>query len=162
MALEQDGLFDAPDTPPRLMYSQAKAAKLCDVAPSTIRRYRQSGKLEGCEPDEKTGGWLIPASSLVAAGLMPRSTPPDPVPTPSVALSAPPHDDTQQTALEALINELKEKLMRAEHRAELAEAIANERGQALEAERKALRAITSASAETEQAPKKRRRWFWRN
>ena len=159
MSLEQDGLFDPP-APPSV--SQARAAEICGVSTTTVRRYRQSGRLFGCEPDEKSGGWQIPIPSLVAAGLLDRSSPADTVTAERVEPDKSPHEITPQTALETRISELEAALAKAEQRAAVAEAIAAERGQALEVERQALRAITSAPIETEQAPKKRRKWFFFN
>lgn len=159
MSLEQDGLFDPP-APPTV--SQSRAAELCGVSTTTVRRYRQSGRLFGCEPDEKSGGWQIPIPSLVAAGLLKRSSPADTVPAERVEPDKSPHEVTPQTVLEARITELEAALAKAEQRAAVAEAIAHERGQALEVERQALRAITSAPIQEQQPEKKRRRWFWQN
>lgn len=166
MSLEQDDLFGTPPSTSKVMtVSQARAAELCGVSPTTIRRYRQAGKIDGCQEDEESGGWLIPVRSLIACGLMPRSTPPDAEPvTEQTAESSPngsPSVAPDVTAQKEIL-ELKEQLAAARHRAELAEAIAAERGRALEAERLALRMLTAGTDKKEatEEPKKRFRWPW--
>ena len=68
-------------TPPLL--SQKQAAVACGVSPPTIRRARASGKLPNTVEDGN-GGFLIPVTDLIAAGLMPSVTPPDSPKKPSV------------------------------------------------------------------------------
>lgn len=157
MSLEQDGLFDPP-APPSV--SQSRAAELCGVSTTTIRRYRQSGRLEGCEPDEQSGGWQIPIPSLVAAGLLKRSSPADTVTAKRVERDKSPHEVTPQTALEARISELEAALAQAQQRAAVAEALASERDRTIQAQELALKALTTGPAEEEQPKKKKRFWHW--
>ncbi|MEU2856727.1 helix-turn-helix domain-containing protein [Streptomyces syringium] len=51
---------------PRL--TQREAAAACGVSPTTIRRYREAGRLPGAQR-QPGGGWLIPVEDLLAAGL---------------------------------------------------------------------------------------------
>ena len=159
MSLEQDGLFDPP-VPPTV--SQSRAAELCGVSTTTIRRYRQSGRLEGCEPDEQSGGWKVPIPSLVAAGLLKRSSPADTVTAERVEPDKSPHEVTPQTALEARISELEAALAKAEQRAAVAEAQAVERDRTIAAQELALKALTTGPLDEEKPEKKRRRWFRRS
>ena len=170
MTLEQDGLFDAPDTPAMAapaMVSQAKAAHICGVSTSTIRRARQAGKLEGCRVDEVTGGYLIPVPSLLAAGFkLSTPTPPDTMAQPQATHATTPQADTPDTLHKELL-ELKEKLFRAEHRAQLAEAIADERAKVIHAQEIALKMLTSGKdfetaqpVETETTTEKPKRFRW--
>lgn len=172
MTLEQDGLFEAPDTPAMpapAMVSQAKAAHICGVSTSTIRRARQAGKLEGCRVDEVTGGYLIPVPSLLAAGFKLSSpTPSDTVEQPHATHATTPQADTPDTLHKELL-ELREKLIRAEHRAQLAEAVADERAKVIQAQKIALKMLTSGhdsetvqpvENETTTEKPKRFRWPW--
>lgn len=158
MSLEQDGLFDPP-APPTV--SQSRAAELCGVSTTTIRRYRQSGRLEGCEPDEESGGWKVPIPALIAAGLLKRSSPADTVTTERVERDKSPHEVTPQTALESRISELEAALAQAQQRAAVAEALASERDRTIAAQELALKALTTGPAADEEQPKKKRNWmFW--
>lgn len=154
-----------PDTGPPML-SQAEAAKACGVSTATIRRARQAGKLEGVQPDG-TGGYRIPLPSLIDAGLMDRTTPPDRVTATTTTPAADPHGDT--------VADLRDRLAAAERRAEVAEARAEERGKALDDARLALRALSAGSDQIAPAdadrsrtpapapspsPERRRRW-WR-
>lgn len=139
-------LFDTPDTPSGPpMVSQAEAARLCRVSTATIRRRRMSGDLADCVQAPDGRGWLIPIPSLVAAGLLDRVTPPDTVTTRRVSPDTTPPSGTPVSPPDTPtcdeVEVLRERLRAAEHRAQLAEAIAAERAAALEDARRALRLL---------------------
>lgn len=136
------------------MLSQAEAARVCKVSTATIRRARQAGKLPGAV--QTADGWAIPIPELIAAGIMPRATPPDTPTTPIATRVASPLNDTGDTPRHtptdtAVVDELRAKLAAAEQRAAVAEAVARERGLALEDARLALRALTGPAPDTAHA-----------
>ena len=130
--------------------SQAEAARICKVSTATIRRHRAELQKHGAHPDP-AGGWLIPIPALVAARLLDRTTPPDthagnglsPDTTPRHHPLVSPRD-AETAALRDELAAAEQRFRAVEHRAELAEAIAEERGRALEVERLALRMLTQA------------------
>lgn len=122
-----------------------EAARLCRVSVATVRRRRE--QLEAAGATAAEDGWTIPIPALVAVGLLDRTTPPGEGAAAGVAPATTPGTDTPESpALTALRTELEaERRARAEaeHRARLAEAVAQERGRALEDTRLALRALTA-------------------
>jgi hypothetical protein len=111
----------------RPTFTLAGAADATGRSRRTIGRLLEAGQLEGAHRDD-TGAWVIPLAALLGAGLhLNAPTPPD---DPPPAQPAPVADDAD--------------LLRAENaelrrRAEVAEAIAAERAQALEDMRASLR-----------------------
>lgn len=64
-------------------FTEAEAARACDVSRSTLHRRRKAGEFPNAERDEQAPGrpWRIPLADLLAAGLNPgRPAPPDEVP----------------------------------------------------------------------------------
>ena len=105
-----------------------------------------------CAPDP-AGGWLILIPALVAAGLLDRTTPPDTRDTrvgsavgsdmtPSQTLDVTP--GTEVAGLRDQLAAAEQRVLVAVYRAEVAEAIAEERGRTLEFERQTLRMLTQA------------------
>lgn len=143
-------------TPAPPTVSLARAVELCGVSRSTIQRRKAELVELGAEVTDK--GWNIPIPALIGAGLLSNVTPPD-------AVSKGVADTSKDTpsAIPADIPEivrLRERLADAERRAEVAEAVAEERLRSLERADVALRMLevgkaTPASAET--LP--RRRWW---
>lgn len=150
---------------PELTITQA--ADACGVSKKTIRRridaaaFPNARRLDG-PAGEASGPWVVPVDDLIAAGLtVGKPSPPDePPPTVSAAEPAPTESD-ELAKLRADNAELR-------RRAEVAEAVADERGRALDDARLALRALTAgpdpvSAAETPPEPEGRRRgWFGRN
>lgn len=128
-------------TPPDVGLKEA--ARLSGVSLSTLRRRRDDLRKNGAT-QHADGTWSIPIHTLISLGMLDG-----PKPSQTPAIETPRHP--QPDALEIENARLREALREAEHRAELAEAIAQERGHALEAERLALRMLT-ASASTPSDP----------
>lgn len=119
--------------------SLAEAVDRCSVSRATLQRRLRAGEIEGATRN-RSGGWEIPISGLIAAGLIPRTTPADPV-TPSTS-----EVPTTEVALLQAAAEIA--VLRAERDA--ARELAEERAQriedlraALDAERRALNPGTS-------------------
>jgi hypothetical protein len=66
---------DTPALPPFL--SLAEAVPKCGVSKATLQRRLKAGAIPGAERTP-AGGWRIPVAGLIAAGLAPKQTPPDP------------------------------------------------------------------------------------
>lgn len=142
-----------PPQPPTV--SLARAVELCGVSRSTIQR-RKTELIE-LGATVKPSGWVIPIPALIGAGLLSPTTPPDPIAdTPSDTSKDTPSDTSE-------IERLRERLRDAETRAEVAEAIADERGKALDRADIALRMLEAGKpAEKQQEQKPRRRWWQRS
>ena len=85
--------------------------------------------------------WSIPIPALIATGLMPATTAPDAR-----------HDELEVTPSDAQLAAMREELNEWRRRAEVAEALADERRAALERADLALRALTAAPPVTSRAP----------
>lgn len=124
------------DTPGLL--SLVEASQASRVSTKTLRRRLQRGDFPGAYQDpEQRGAWLIPVADLLAAGL---SLVPEVVEDRPAALGE--------------VEQLRAEVVSWRERALVAEAVAEERGAALEAERLALRALGEATSTGTQ----RRRW----
>lgn len=120
----------------------AEAARLCGCSVSTLRRRRDDLLRQGATQTDR--GWSIPIPALIALGLMPNSTPPDGVaPRTVTPVMTPPAETPALDALRQQLADTERRLLEAQHRAALAEAVAEERGRALDAERAALRLLTT-------------------
>lgn len=136
-----------PVAPPaQAMFGMKRAAEVAGVSVSTLRRNKDLLRQHGATI--AADGWQVPMSALIASGLMRRTTPPDaPGPTPRAAEPSAGAGDLVDA--QERIRELERETLELRYRAEKAEAIAQERADALEAERMALRMLTSGlSAET--------------
>lgn len=106
----------------------------------TLRRRLADGAFPNAAKDDgPSGAWRVPVTDLEAAGL------PVTVPRPT-ADPVPPLDDTRLAAAEERARAAEDRASKAEERARLAEAIAEERGKALDDTRLALRALTAGPA----------------
>jgi hypothetical protein len=56
--------------------SMGEAVRTTGVARSTLQRRLAAGQIEGAYRNAD-GGWVIPMNGLIAAGFLPRTTPPD-------------------------------------------------------------------------------------
>lgn len=131
-----------------------EAARVAGVSVATVRRRREQLVEYGATASEE--GWAIPIPALVAVGLLDRSTPPRegagaaPAPTATPTPATP--EDPQLEALREQLDAERRARTEAEHRARLAEVVAEERGRALEDARLALRALTAGPAAATHAP----------
>jgi hypothetical protein len=108
---------------------------MCGVSAATIRRRKDVLTAQGATTAD--AGWTIPIPTLVAVGLLGAVSPPDA--PPMGAATAP----TVAAALREQLDAEHLARITAEHRAELAEAIAEERARNLEDVRRALRVLTA-------------------
>ncbi len=124
----------------RPMLTITEAARAAGVDRRTIRRKLDAGAFPGAVQDTEPGRggsvWRIPVTELLAAGFVLHAPTPPEEPVP------PAPADTDLRAE-------NEQLRR---RAEVAEAIAEERGRALDDARLALRALTAGPTPTEPTP----------
>lgn len=129
----------------------AEAAKACNVSVSTMRRRKDALLEAGAKVTDK--GWQIPIPALVSLGLLASKTAPDAT-APAVDLkptTVPPDDGEGLQAL-AEVAELRQLLAAAEARAQVAEAIANERERVIEVQAQALRMLEGSSSKSFQHP----------
>lgn len=127
--------------------SMAEAARACGVSVSTMRRHRDALMAHGATRHDAS--WVIPLSALLSCGLMPRATPPaSPSRNDVTAIMTPASD----TPLTKEVQDLRKQLVNAEHRAELAEAVAAERQHTIDAQRIALRALEPRPAHDNSQP----------
>lgn len=139
-----------PSTPREATFGMKRAAEVAGVSVSTIRRNRELLREHGAvlDPD----GWKVPMSALIASGLMRRTTPPDqPAPAPrgdQASIEMPVPERVRELERELLDERHRREL--AEERQRAAEAVARERGEALEDVRTAMRMLTAGpiTAET--------------
>lgn len=136
--------------PPALeaVFTLKRAAEVAGVSTSTLRRNKETLREHGATITEH--GWKVPMSALIASGLMRRTTPPDqPAPAPRAA-EAPGEDQTAERVreLEREALELRHRAELAEERQRAAEAVARERGEALEDVRAAMRMLTAGPSST--------------
>ena len=119
-----------------------RAAEVAGVSVSTLRRNKELLQAHGAVI--AADGWQVPLSALVASGLMRRTTPSEASTAPREAQEAgTTRDPGALTQAQERIRELEREALELRFRAEKAEAIAQERGSALEAERMALRMLTT-------------------
>lgn len=136
--------------PTQAAFGMKRAAEVAGVSVSTIRRNKELLREHGAII--AADGWQVPMSALVASGLMRRTTPPEQsvTPTPREPGAAPDREELAEA--QDRIRELEREALELRFRAEKAEAIAQERAAALEAERMALRMLTTRPATVSAEP----------
>lgn len=151
-----DGGLDRPAHYGGPVLGIAAAVRTTGTSRTTLQRRLKAGEIPGAHhgPD---GTWQIPISGLVAAGMMPATTPPDPAPTPprapedtppageptvptEVAHEAP----TTSPDVMAELAQLRDEVAALRLRAEVAETAAAERERALGALELALATMARA------------------
>ena len=137
------------------VFSMKQAAEVARVSVSTLRRRRDD--LVAAGADISPEGWQVPVTALVACGLLPGEGPRGGQHSgrTEAAQQGAQGDSAQPERLEELtaqVRELEREVLEWRRRAEVAEARAEERGRALdalqvanEAERLALRMLTSGT-----------------
>jgi len=132
-----------------------EAATSCGVSDKTIRRnlkkFPNAHRLDA-PSGPKAGPWVIPVTDLLAAGYqVGRPSSPE---EPQSADAPPSRTDTEANELRKRIEELEQadldrerEIAKLRTRAEVAEAIATERSQALDDVRLALRALEAGPAQ---------------
>jgi hypothetical protein len=147
-----------PTQSTRPTFTVRTAAEATGKSRRTIGRMLEAGELEGATKDEESGAWSIPTEALLGAGLrLHAPSPPDAVGD----------EGDEDEAAEDDRAELLAELADWRRRAEVAEAIADERAAslsdmrtALELANRMLPAGPRAEA-TDAAPAKPRRKWWR-
>lgn len=138
------------DAPAVASFSLRRAAEVAGVSVSTLRRHRDA--LVAAGATVSPSGWNVPVTALEAVGLIGPQAATSAPRTASQAPKAPEGDQALAEAVqraqdaEARVTELEAQLLDARHRATLAEAIAHERLEALNAERMALRMLTTLTS----------------
>ena len=142
------------DTPARPTFTAPEAVAATGKSRRQIGRMLAAGELVGAH--KTAGEWQIPLASLLAAGL--RLHAPSPPDAPSSSITSPP--DTTSSAELAL---LRAENVRLSHRAEMAEALATERAEALDDLRSSLDDLRSVISKLPPALEagRPRRWFRR-
>lgn len=125
--------------PTEALFTFREAATACGVSRDTIKRRHRLGQFPRAELLD--GVWKIPATDLIAAGL-PLGVESTVCPEPPALIPVAPDELVQ---LRAEVADLR-------RRAEVAEAIARERAEALADARLALRALTEGERPSPVAP----------
>lgn len=155
----------AHDTPGRAggpTLSLGEAVRVTGAARSTLQRRLHAGAIAGAERTAE-GGWSVPVAGLIAAGFLPKVSPPDPA-------EEPVPDPFPERGTSSRETELSAEVVRLRAELEAARVLAEERALHLADLRAALEAMsralppapsstTSPSAEGVRPP--RRRW-WRS
>jgi sugar phosphate isomerase/epimerase len=125
----------------RPVLTLAQAVDAANVSRSTLRRWLQTGKVPGATRTDD-GGWAIPIDGLLAAGARLHS--PGGADTGARSGVTRSHDTGPVAAVDALreeLDQLRFEVAVARVQRERAEAIAEERGRALEDARRMLRML---------------------
>lgn len=146
------------DTPLAPVLGLAEAAQRTGKSVSTIRR--KKSELLALGAVINTTGWAIPIPALVQLGLLDRVTSPGAGTIPAMTAPVTPGGSSDEIA------QLKSKLAAAEQRAELAEALANERTLRIDDLRQSLLMIeaaqgTSLARSKDQEPVQTKRRWWK-
>jgi hypothetical protein len=159
-------------------FTIATAAEACDISEMTIKRGLSSGKFPHAikEPIPGGGGterWSIPLTDLLAAGYRPNASKPEVIDLTNPhhlaeGWSGTPSEPPELVQLREQLEAEKERSLRAEHRADIAEALATERNRSLETLTLALRQLGQGQqapsvipmTPLEQAPQATRRHWW--
>lgn len=141
------------------VFTMKEAAAVAGVSVSTLRRRRTDLERAGASID--SSGWKVPITALIATGLLPgegHHEHPRTGPEAQPEVSGSPAS-SEVEALEERVRELEAEVQRWRLRAEVAEARAEERNRSLdalrvanEAERMALRMLTTQHPPPEAAP----------
>lgn len=150
--MDDDSTAVEPSDPRPAVLSLTDAATACDVARRTLTRALDAGKFPGAwradgRQGPGSGPWMVPVVELMAAGYMPKVSEPTraPLGAPRISSTTSSVDASAQAdALTEELQALKSRLSAAEHRAEMAEALATERERALDDLRTALRVLEAS------------------
>lgn len=128
-----------------------QAAKACGVSVSTLRRRKDQLVAAGTKITDK--GWQIPIPALVSLGYLSGTTPVSDTPPeePMTPLVDPPLAPPVIPPVETPSNEvekLRSKLVEAETRAQVAEAISAERERIIQVQAAALRMLERGTSDT--------------
>lgn len=125
-----------------------EASRLTGVSLSTLRRRRDELRNAGAT-QHADGSWSIPIHTLVALKMLDRVGPARPTSvTPGTRAEVPPGTPTWDQ-----MESLRSQLTQAQQRAAVAEAIAHERGTALEDARRAMRMLETRTVAPVDTPK---------
>lgn len=128
-----------------------QAAKACGVSVSTLRRRKDQLVAAGTKITDK--GWQIPIPALVSLGYLSGTTPASETPPEKTMTSPvePPLEPPVISPVETPSNEVEElrlKLVEAETRAQVAEAISVERERIIQVQAAALRMLERGASDT--------------
>lgn len=136
----------------RPVLTLAQAVDAANVSRSTLRRWLQTGKVPGATRTDD-GGWAIPVEGLLAAGAnlhAPGGA--DPGVTDNVTRDHGPGRANTVDALQAELDQLRMEVVVARVQREKAEAIAEERGRALDDARRMLRMLEAGPTPVHDTP----------
>jgi hypothetical protein len=145
---ETSAVSDVTTGPEGPTLSLGEAVRTTGAARSTIQRRLNSGAIPGATRTD-AGGWSIPVSGLIAAGLAPRVTPADTPPdtTPDTAPATPlPEGDT------AVVSDLRAELAATRMELDHARRLADERARHVDDLRAALDAMARALPPAPETP----------
>lgn len=121
-----------------------EASRITGISLSTLRRRRDDLRNAGAT-QHADGTWSIPVHTLITLGMLDKVGPTAPVsPTPTERPSDTPTWDQ--------VASLRDQLSDAQQRAAVAEAIAHERGSALEDARRAMRMLETRTVTPAETP----------
>lgn len=157
-----EGDSEASNPTPSSVFSMKEAAAVAGVSVSTLRRRREDLIAGGADVSDQ--GWRVPMTALIAAGLIKREGPnlgkPSKLTTKTSSTEASDPEPAQEQRIQELteqVHQLEKDLAEWRRRAEVAEAVSQERLYALEvlkmaneSERLALRMLTSGTSAGEQ------------
>ena len=132
---------------PRPTLTLTEAVERCDQSRSTLQRWIKAGKVEGAvreTPGDDRSPWKIPIEGLLQAGAVLDA--PETNPSNNVDLTEEPESAPE-------VESLRIEMAEYRRRAEVAEAIAAERLEALKDARLALRALGSGEPVPAEQPK---------
>lgn len=135
-------LGGTPDTPADLGLKEA--ARITGISLSTFRRRRDDLRNAGAT-QHADGAWSIPVHTLVTLGMLDKVSPTEPV------SPKPPERPSDSPTWDQMAS-LRGQLSEAEQRAAVAEAIAHERGSALEDARRAMRMLETRTVTPGETP----------
>ncbi len=128
-----------PETPANLGLKEA--SRVTGISLSTLRRRRSDLRKAGAT-QHADGTWSIPVHTLITLGMLDKVGPHSPAPTERPS-DAPTWDQ---------VASLRDQLTDARQRAAVAEAVAHERGNALEDARRAMRMLETRTVTPSATP----------